>query len=409
MIKNLSKVILTGFLVVSATGGVAANALEVYNKDNNKLDLSAEFQAYFTHDQYGAKTGATAEVEALTTFDVKTNYTRVINQDLSFNGFLHLVYNPTGYMNGPWGWAAPEVLGDTLNDRLYVSEGYIGVNSKKYGNFQVGLVEHTPYYNVKGYSDVDIFIGAPANDMLMSSAFLGGKHTDGISYNKTFLNNKLTLDLFAQGGHQDTAHTMSASGYSGVNLYRKDGYGLGVQYKITDNVSVGYAGHLTQYKIRNENAPHTKNFDNSQFYGISVLGVQYAKGGTSLGLTLSGQSYDVNNLVNTKTTVQKAGLEIGGQYDFSGKQVGFRPSIQFDYAKEVSKNTVGGVKQADVKVTPTMATEIGLSYYVTPNLAYMAAAIVDLRSSKQIKKADPSNTDGDSNNYFGVGILYNVK
>lgn len=128
-----------------------------------------------------------------------------------------------------------------------------------------------------------------------------------------------------------------------------------------------------------------------------------------MGITSSYQIFNYNNRKFNSYSKNRFGIEFGASYDISGKNIGFRPSIQFDYAKVSLKNTYKNGKTENKTITtttPVMATELGLAYYVTSNFAYIASAIIDLRSKNKIIQTDHSNTEGKPNNYYGIDLLY---
>lgn len=163
--------------------------------------------------------------------DSNITYSTKINDDLTASSNVSLYYYPMGYVVGSWGWFPAGINNDANTHRLAIDESYIRLTSQKYGTVTLGNILYTPYIEMIIYSYVGYFISIPAN-LVPNGNFFTSFYTNGIKYKKSFVNDKLTVELFAQPGHKSTPFKVM----QGVNLYRNAGYSADVQYKITNDI-----------------------------------------------------------------------------------------------------------------------------------------------------------------------------
>lgn len=419
MLKNISKVVLSSFLLTGA-----AQAAELYKDDKNTFTVEVKAQAYAVHDNFGFVNGGkgrtTAPVELEGKVQFESDYTRKINEDLSGTAHVRLDTPMFGYMNNSWG-PAEASYNDKLGTYIYIQRAYGKLDHKNYGSIIVGRYQGA-YSLINDYSDIDIFIGTPAHDTISSVVF-GGAPETGVMYSKKLFNNNLELGVALDGGKDQqalivlpTATTTPDGPKDGIN-FKKDYKGtISAQYHISHNIKVGAAYNIIGYRVSSNLASVNNNDLGREIGHAAIVGINYTRGGSIAGLTGSVQNYKYNEhspVLGDKAKNQTTafGIEAAIAYDISGQGVGFRPQMQFDYKRSYNEMTdkVSGSK-VDKNITNVQALELGLSYYVTPNLYYQAAAIFDLRSDKQIEKADKisevAKKKATPHHFFGVGVVY---
>ncbi|MGV3279115.1 hypothetical protein ACFX5K_05670 [Rickettsiales bacterium LUAb2] len=406
MIKNITKVVMAGLLLTGA-----ANAAELYSANGNTVTTNIKLQAYLVHDQLGfdqrnGSVDGVAPAEMTGNIKFETSYYRQFSDNFKVGAFAVIKMYPFGYSNGPYGGVTPIVdpngnipSGDS--DRIAIDKAYVTLEHTQYGILQIGNIVGT-YNDIQNYSDVDIFIGTPSTD-LPSASFFGQDHTNGVRYQNTMLNDKLTLGVMMTPGGDVYPFTAPMGN---VNFEKDFGVGAKAEYKLTDDISVGADYQGTYYRVVSPTAPNPNSLTTRKMSNMGIAGISYAKGATLIGATATYKNYKWNNLSTTDYNVNEFGFEAGASYDISGKGVGFRPSAQFDYLHRSTETKVASNSNT-ADTVQTMAAELGVSYYINPQFAYIAAAVLDLRSKDQIKKAQADNTKGVPNNYFGVGVLYN--
>ncbi|KAL0263818.1 UNVERIFIED_CONTAM: hypothetical protein PYX00_011117 [Menopon gallinae] len=409
MAYTIDTVVLASFLLTGA-----AKAADVYKDEFNTLTINVKAQAYVTHDYYGFKDTAKGRSVAPAELDgkvqVDTYYFRMYNDKLTANAYVRLDIPTFGYSQGPYGHSYATDKNLALSTFGFINKAYGQMTYKDIGTLTFGRYKGF-YSHIIDYSDVDIFVGTPAHNT-KNSVFFGGSPETGIAYHGVFANESLIVGISADAG-KDSVPYFVTSDRKGLN-FKKDYKGSAmVQYNIYDGLKVGAAYNITGFRVNSGvEAAQQNDLDRQRAQNI-IGGINYNKGRTNIGITGSYQFYRYNVNANDMMKNQSYGVEAGITYDISGMGVGFRPSAQFDFRKsynELKTKNVDGSFTVDKKDYITVqALEVGLSYYVTPNLYYQGAAVLDLRTKARIAKADGVDTNKDKatpHHYFGLGVVY---
>lgn len=419
MIKSLSKVVLASFLLTGV-----AQAANLYKDSSNSVSVDVTAKAYAAHDNYSvvnsSSTREMAPVEMMGLVKMGLTYKKQFNSDLSAKTYVRFDLPIFGYSKSEYGYGKSSVESAQMANQMlstfdYIEYAYQSINSLKYGNLVIGRYQGF-YSKISDFSDVSLFVGQLAHDSI-DTRLLGGDPETGISYTEKFFDNSLSLGLsFDVGADQSPSQTS----YSDTVLKKDFKLGTSAVYTMNDHFKAGLSYNLAEYRM-NPNQDDSTNL--GRRVGHSVIGgVSYNDGATLIGLTASYQNYNYNAMdVSALNPVASAsneknniwGLSVGATYDFSGVGLGFMPIAQFEFKKDYLKNTlIADSSESKKSYVKTQALELGFSYNVTRNLQYIAAAVIDLRSKKQVQDADLITTgksNGDkytSHHFFGAGVKY---
>ncbi|KAL0263776.1 UNVERIFIED_CONTAM: hypothetical protein PYX00_011074 [Menopon gallinae] len=253
--------------------------------------------------------------------------------------------------------------------------------------------------------------GTPAHNT-RNSVMFGGCPETGFAYTGVFAEESLVVGLSVDGG-KDSLRYYPIPGNDKLNFKKDYKASAMLQYNIYDGLKIGAAYNITGFRVSSDTKAETNNDLDRQRAQNIVGGINYNKGRTNMGITGSYQFYRYNVNPSDIMKNQSYGVEAGISYDISGMGVGFRPSVQFDFRKSYNElkkqNKDGSFSTTKENFINVEALELGLSYYVTPNLYYQGAAVLDLRTNKRIAKADGIDTTKNkctAHHFFGVGVVY---
>jgi len=367
-------------MLLAASNGV--NALEIFNKNGNKLEIHGSINPSYelTHSFFSTKV---------------TSHNDTTNAVIGLSGEINIADELFSYASVEYStdFSAPEELLNKQQSNT-VRLGYAGFKYGNWGSIDYGrnygvfhdvqaLTDHIPYINKNS-----VFA---CNDNYMI-----GRNNGLLTYknsNLFGLINGMSLTLQHQNENNNREE------------YQQNGSGWGASLKYESDVGLTAIGSF----FSSERSQVDKNNNQNQKFssvGAYGLGFKYdanniyiaAFYGESHNLTPSFHVITQNNLPNEQSYINKTqNIEAIAEYNFSS---GFHPSLSYLDSKGQNSNTLNSSSNQDLE----LAKQINIStrYEFNKNIStYMNYKINLLKNNNFIQTKNIS-----TDNIIGAGIVY---
>lgn len=349
-----------------------ANAVEVYNKDGNKLDIYGKVEVeHYLADSRSGESG-------------DDSYIR-----FGFQGETKIHDTLTGFGRFEWETTANKPEGENTNkNRL----AYVGFNLINFGAVNYGR-NYGVVYDTNAWTDVMPLFGG--DSMSQTDNFMTGRNRNILTYRNTNTFNyvdNLSFALQYQGKNGDQNIS------SGHEVYQNngEGYGFSTAYDLGHGISLGggYSNSLRTSAQRATIAPGKKaeawnvgaKFDSNNLYFAAMYG-------QTLNTTQFGE--DNLNLIANKTE----NIELVAQYLFDS---GIQPSIGYVQSKGKHLGFNAGSSNPENNHDLLRYIELGSYYYLNKNISILVDYKINLLKNNVFSREVGLNTD----NVVGVGLVY---
>ncbi|AVQ86687.1 porin [Plesiomonas shigelloides] len=347
MKRNVLAIVIPALLV-----SAASQAAEIYNKDNNKIDLYGRVVGL----NYMSSDKAERGDQSYARFGIRGE--TQINDSLKGIGLFE--YNLPA-------------SGD--NEVRYA---YAGLQHDIYGGISYGRQDGLMTI-VNDYTDILPEFGG--DGLGKESDSFGTGRTDGV------LKYLIQSNGFI-GGLQYTTETEETD-YSGTG----NGYAAALGYEFADTGFGSFGGAVTYTNAKKTDVQSGADFGGDKDAQITALGLKYKYGNIYAAMTYSEgrDNFKGNNLTgNTGYFNKMRGYEAVVQYQ--GK---IEPSIAY-IRTDVKDNGM------NINDTYNEYVDIGATYYMNDNFRVYADYKINLLDENQFTKANELTTD----DVFAVGLRY---
>ncbi|NIH16149.1 MAG: porin OmpC [Serratia symbiotica] len=364
MKHNILAVVIPALLAAGA-----ANAVEIYNKDGNKLDLYGKVVGlhYFSKEKQE---------------DKDKSYAR-----MGFKGETYITDQLTGYYQWEHELMTnhPESIGSRdSKTRL----GFAGLKFAEYGSFDYGR-NYGVLYNVESWTDSLPEFGG----YTYSSAdkFMTSRTGSVATYrNNNFFGLVDGLNFALQYQGKNTAKKRD------IEEQNSEGWGISSTYDIGEGISIGAAyasSNRTETQKLNDKELGKKaeawtvgtKYDANNVY----LAAMYAE---TSNMTQFGK-YSYENGIANKTH----NLEVTAQYQFD---FGLRPAVSYLQSKGKNIHYAGMEHDEDL----VKYISVGSTYAFNKNMSTYVDYKINLLNDNEFTKAIGTTTD----NIVAVGLVYQL-
>ncbi|EFJ8857306.1 porin [Escherichia coli] len=352
-------------VAASVLMAMSAQAAEIYNKDNNKLDLYGKVDAkrYFSSNDKK---------------DGDTTYAR-----LGFRGETQINNQLTGY--GQWEYNlqanGPEDDGSNSATRL----AFAGLKFGDYGSIDYGR-NYGVAYDIGAWTDVLPEFGG--DTWTQTDVFMTGRTTGVATYrNNDFFGLIDGLNFAAQyQGKNDRSDfdnytEGNGDGFGFSTTYEYEGFGVGATYAKSDRTDT----QVNAGKIYPEVTASGKHAE------VWAAGLKYDANNIYLATTYS-ETQNMTVFGNNHIANKAQNFEAVAQYQFD---FGLRPSVAYLQSKGKDLGVWGDkdlVKYIDV----------GATYYFNKNMS----AFVDYKINLLDKNDFTGPLNINTKDIFAVGMVY---
>ncbi|MGP1933011.1 MAG: porin [Arsenophonus sp. ET-YP4-MAG3] len=368
MKRNVLAIVIPGLL----TGTV--NAVEIYNKDNNKLDLygNIDIRHFFEKKSGGDDS----------------------NIRLAIKGNTQISDQLIGFGRSEWETKInkSEVENKNIN---YIA--YAGLKILDFGSLDYGR-NYGVLYDINAWTDVLPLYGA--DSISQPDNYMTNRGRNLLTYRNTDffgLIDGLNLAVQYQGKNTESNKSNSLDYFKNNG----DGFGLSANYNIGWGVALG-GGYIKSnrsltddQKIKSGASGNSAEgwntgikYDANNFY----LAAMYAE---SSNITRFGKKNSNNDDIRQNANKTK-NVELVAQYSFN--EIGLKPSIAYVQSKGKDLTDLEySQKQNLIKYI-----SLGTFYYFNKNLT----AVIDYKINLINSNGFTKKYDIDSNNIVGLGLIY---
>ncbi|CCW32874.1 porin [Xenorhabdus nematophila] len=380
MIKH--NAIAMAFPVLLITG--AANAVEIYNKDGNKIDLygKADVQRTFSKSTSQKGDGSVGRV--------------------GIRGSTQITDKMTGYGRWEFNMIANGTEVES-GEKTRTRYAFAGLKFGEYGSLDYGR-NMGVIYDVNSWTDnLPVFGG---DSMSATDNYMMGRSTGLLTYRNTDFFGWVNGLNFAMQ-YQAKNDNSTKNSRSDISRQNGDGYGFSSSYDLGNGISIaaayGSSNRTSAQKLGTDVATPLAKGDKAEAWGVSTkydrnnvyLAAMY---GETRNLTRFGSSVDNHTMFANKTQ----NIELTAQYQFD---FGFRPSLGFVYSKgkdlgnDLANKGILTDKDSEDLVK---YVSVGAYYDFNKNMGtYFEYQFNLLKDNDFTKKANISTDD-----VFGVGLVY---
>ncbi|AYA42334.1 porin [Xenorhabdus nematophila] len=380
MIKH--NAIAMAFPVLLITG--AANAVEIYNKDGNKIDLygKADVQRTFSKSASQEGDGSVGRV--------------------GIRGSTQITDKMTGYGRWEFNMIANGTEVES-GEKTRTRYAFAGLKFGEYGSLDYGR-NMGVIYDVNSWTDnLPVFGG---DSMSATDNYMMGRSTGLLTYRNTDFFGWVNGLNFAMQ-YQAKNDNSTKNSRSDISRQNGDGYGFSSSYDLGNGISIaaayGSSNRTSAQKLGTGVATPLAKGDKAEAWGVSTkydrnnvyLAAMY---GETRNLTRFGSSVDNHTMFANKTQ----NIELTAQYQFD---FGFRPSLGFVYSKgkdlgnDLANKGILTDKDSEDLVK---YVSVGAYYDFNKNMGtYFEYQFNLLKDNDFTKKANISTDD-----VFGVGLVY---
>ena len=332
----------------------AANAAEIYNKNDNKLDFYGKMvgEHIMTHDGDNNNSD-------------DTSYAR-----FGIKGETQISSELTGYGQFEYNIKADKPEGQQADDTRLA---FAGLKFSDYGSFVYGR-NYGVVYDAAGYTDMLVEWGG--DGLVYTDNFMTGRTNGVATYRNTDffgMVDGLNFALQYQGKNNDTDRA-KANG---------DGFGFSVNYNID---GFGFVGAYSNSDRTDEQAADRRG-ENAEVWSLAT---KYDANNVYASV-MYGESHNMTHMESGGFANKTQNIEAVVQYQFD---FGLRPSLGYVYAKGKDLN---GNRDADIM----NYVELGTWYYFNKNFNVYTAYKFNL-----VDDEDSYITGASTDDQFAVGITY---
>lgn len=352
---------------------VAANALEVYNKDGNKLDFYGRINVQ--HNMADTKSGE----------DGDDSYVR-----LGLKGDTQIADNFIGFGRFEWETTTNKPEGDNVDQNRLA---YAGLKLANVGSVDYGR-NYGVLYDTNVFTDVLPVWGA--DTLSQTDNFMTGRNRNLLTYrnyNAFGYIEGLNFALQYQGKNGD--NNLSSSTMATDN---GDGYGFSMGYDLGWGVTFG-GGYANSSRTPSQKVGSV-NDDGQTYYSAAGeraqawnLGSKFDANNIYLaimyGQALNTTRYGTADLIANKTE----NLEMVAQYLFD---FGLKPSL--GYSQSRGQNLGNGYNTQDL----VKYLDISSYYYFNKNMSAIIDYKINLLDENTFTRRNGINTD----NVVSLGLIY---